>query len=110
MSEQCKGITKSGLQCKMTATFPNGYCRIHTDQCSQSTADKPFVLSESAEPEKINDSPQTDSKPAPEEASSFDTKSSKKLSHLLSAIIVGTLIFILLVLTIRRRPARHIKL
>ncbi|MBN1600891.1 MAG: hypothetical protein JW915_04735 [Chitinispirillaceae bacterium] len=32
MGSQCKGITKSGTQCKMTGVFPNGYCRLHQSQ------------------------------------------------------------------------------
>lgn len=34
MGSQCKGITKSGTQCKMTGVFPNGYCRLHQSQYS----------------------------------------------------------------------------
>lgn len=34
MGSQCKGITKSGTQCKMTGVFPNGYCRLHQSQCT----------------------------------------------------------------------------
>lgn len=32
MSERCKGITKSGTQCKITGNLLNGYCTIHRDQ------------------------------------------------------------------------------
>jgi len=34
MGSQCRGITKSGTQCKMTGVFPNGYCRLHQSQYS----------------------------------------------------------------------------
>ena len=35
MSEQCKGITKSGAQCKITRNLTDGYCHLHISQASE---------------------------------------------------------------------------
>jgi len=32
MSEQCKGITKSGTQCKISRNLVDGYCHLHLNQ------------------------------------------------------------------------------
>jgi hypothetical protein len=32
MAEQCKGITKSGTQCKISRNLVDGYCHLHLNQ------------------------------------------------------------------------------
>ncbi|MBD3391005.1 MAG: hypothetical protein GF418_03055 [Chitinivibrionales bacterium] len=32
MSEQCKGMTKSGRRCRNRGDFANGFCRLHAGQ------------------------------------------------------------------------------
>ena len=54
MAEQCKGLTKSGSQCKNKNGLVNGYCNVHSDQAPEKKADsfdeKPEPMFENSNP------------------------------------------------------------
>lgn len=71
MSGQCKGITKSGTQCKISRNLVGGYCHLHLNQKEITEAKDEIeeeakekvaeVLNESSEDIKLQDS-QTEQK------------------------------------------------
>lgn len=57
MAEQCKGLTKSGKQCRNKNGLIDGYCNLHGDQAPQKKTDS---LNEKPEPMFESDTPAFD--------------------------------------------------
>jgi hypothetical protein len=61
MGSQCKGVTKSGAQCKMTGVFPNGFCRVHQNQYTiENKSDTENKSSENIDTFKTNSNQQNE--------------------------------------------------
>jgi len=117
MAEQCRGITKSGQQCKITGIFDNGYCFRHKDQADGEALVETVVIAPRqkapAKPVVATPPPKADPVFVAAAASSTDAASPvedcityqpENSSGSIVPIIIGALAFIFAVLLFSRRP------
>lgn len=130
MAQQCRGITKSGQQCKMTGSFENGYCFRHKEQADVEALIETAVITprKSVTAEPVFDIPEPQQNTTPEAIPAapvkpattppqkpkplLDNPAADTSPHnngtMVPIIIAAVLFIIAAVLLSRRKPVRYI--
>jgi len=113
MTQQCRGMTKSGEQCKMTRTLPNGYCFRHQNQAESVTPESEKEPAPTAPSDVKREAPPSPPPPPPqnEPESPTETPSANGTPEGLVPALFA-LLFVLLALLFfnRRRQIRFIRM
>ena len=109
MTQQCRGKTKSGDQCKITGNLVDGYCYRHRSQ-NPAAADVP-QQDNTEEPPSLPPPPPPRSPVPPQESAATETGPDESPSKVMILIgLFAVLVVLLLMAANRKRPAEFIRL